>query len=804
MIVEVSVPIPVQSEFDYRAGDFASHIQIGMRVYIPFGRKNIIGFVVGIKTTSDFHTLKYIHSLLDKEPVLTSEQLAFAEWMSSYYQASLGEVLQAFFPLSLTTKEDEYITIIKEPDNELLWDHQLLIWFKEQKTWEKKALQHVYNGTISFATALQHLLNDGTLSEKKEIQQTHKRAIYKYFYVLNDLTKLDNLKLTTDNQRNAKEFVLKNISSFVSGLESDIVTKENGISKSVIQKLVDHDVLKIEKRETLHYEKVSSKPNKSFVFTEEQVTAWNDIQQHIHKGGYQPMLLFGITGSGKTLLYIEALKEILSQGKSGIILVPEISLTPQTLARFQEHFGEKIGIIHSKKSESERYLTWRKILTGEIRIVIGPRSALFSPVQNLGLIIVDEEHESSYKQFEPAPRYHARDSAIYRAYMNKCPIILGSATPSFESFTQAKNGKYHLITLKNRAEESFLPTVNVLDMRGEKKQNYFDGPFSPKLLDAIHHRLDQNQGVILLQNRRGFSNYVECNHCGWVDQCPNCSVTLTFHKMTREMRCHYCGYSNKPKDQCPKCHSHVLNPVGAGTQQLEDILRGKFPEANILRMDQDSISNKSSHIKILKSFRNTPKSILLGTQMIAKGLDFHHVTLVGVVGADTGLLMVDFRAAERTYQLLSQVAGRSGRGKLPGEVIIQTYHADHPIFNYVIHHDFEGFYQSQINERMELMYPPFSRLVVIEVKSKEKNEAENNIKWVYNKLLDFFPEQDMKGPAEPVIDKVGGWFRQQVFVFIPKEISIAAKYHSFFNGLQKDARELWKNTSRLIVDVDYQ
>lgn len=804
MIIEVSVPVPVHSEYDYHAGELSPHIQIGMRVYVPFGGKNVVGFVVGIKTASEHPSLKTIHSLLDQEPVLTAEQLIFAEWMSSYYQSSLGEVLQAFFPVNLISKEEEYITIKREPDNELLWDHQILSWFREQKIWEKKALQKSYTGTVPFQTALQHLINDGTLGETKDIHQTHQRAINKDFWSVSDLTKLESMRMISPNQKVFKDYILKNVSRLVSGIEASIVQEECRIPKTAYQKFIENGVLTVTQRETLHYEKPSHEPNKPITFTDEQLNAWFEMKSLIGKGGFQPMLLFGITGSGKTFLYIEALKEILAQGKSGIILVPEISLTPQTLGRFQEHFGEKIGVIHSKKSESERYLTWRKILSGEIRIVIGPRSALFSPVQNLGLIIVDEEHDSSYKQYEPSPRYNARDSAIYRSFLNKCPIILGSATPSFESYTQAKNGKYHLVTLKNRADDANLPVVRVLDVKEEKKQNYYDGAVSPQLFEAIRSRLDKNEGVILLQNRRGFSNYIECENCDWVDECPNCSVTLTFHKMTREMRCHYCGYSNKPYDGCPKCKSHLLNPVGAGTQQLEDILKEKFPDANVLRMDQDSISTKTAHTKILKSFKNNPKSILLGTQMIAKGLDFHHVTLVGVIGADTGLLMADFRASERTYQLLSQVAGRSGRGKLAGEVLIQTHHSDHPIFKYVIEHDFVGFYDSQIEERQELNYPPYSRMIVVEVKSKDQKEAKIKIKETYNKLLACFPAQEMKGPVDPVIDRMGGWFRQHIFIFLPKDISLAQKYHSFFMSLQRDARDHWKNSARLIIDVDYQ
>lgn len=802
MILEISIPLPIQSEYDYLAGSLADQIQIGQRVYVPFGGRKVVGFVVSIKTLSSFENLKTVQSILDETPILTSEQLLFANWISAYYQSSLGEVLQAFFPSNLIAKETELVKLEIPPENDLLWDHSLLKWFKNQSVWEKKKLQKNYSGTVPFQQILNQLLTEGVLSKAIKVKETHQRKVKTDFWKVADENLLKETVFRSPNQKAFQNYLIENLDLMKIGLEKSVVELESKVPKTACSKFLELGILEVYKKEILHYDIPQNEVLKPITFTQEQLNAWNSIKSKIQVGGFQPMLLYGITGSGKTFLYIEALKEILAQGKSGIILVPEIALTPQTLGRFQQHFGEKIGVIHSKKSDSERYLTWKKILSGEIRIVIGPRSALFSPIQNLGIIIVDEEHESSYKQFEPSPRYHAKDSAIYRAFQNKCPIILGSATPSFETFSQAKSGKYHLIELKNRADDAKLPDVKIIDIREEKKQSYYDSPISPVLFSAIKERLEKNEGVILLQNRRGFSNYVECENCDWVDECPNCSVTLTFHKFSREMRCHYCGYSSRPYEGCPKCHSHLLKQIGVGTQQLEGLLKEQLPDVNILRMDQDSISSKTAHSKILKSFKNNPRSILLGTQMIAKGLDFHHVTLVGVIGADTSLLMQDFRSEERTYQLLSQVAGRSGRGKLAGEVMIQTNHSEHPIFQYVVKHDFEGFYNSVISDRQELNYPPFSRVILIEVKSKDDKDSKQKIKEIYQKLLTQFPANKMKGPVDPMVNKVGGWYRQHIFIFMPKEIPIAQKYHSFFMLLQKTARESWKNTARLIVDVD--
>lgn len=801
MIIQVSIPIPVQSDYDFLPGTHAGHLHPGQRVVVPFGRQTLVGYVTGIRLEEPTTPLKMIQSVLDEEPIFTDEQLTFARWISEYYQATLGEVLQAFFPAELVSKSRTKITLIREPESELDWSHAILRHFRDEKEWDKAKLTRLIKDKQLFYKGLKDLTSQGFLKEEELITESHQKKVKAEYWKAGDFDKLDQIQLRSPKQKQFKTWLNDHQTQLQKGVLASPVSAEFGLTAGFLKKFMDAGVLIREFHLVSTTDIPFLPPTESITFTEEQNVAWRQIQVNIKAGGFRPMLLFGVTGSGKTHLYIEALREVLQNGKTGLILVPEIALTPQTVSRFERHFGTKIGVIHSRKNDSERFLTWKRILSGEFKIVIGPRSALFAPLKNLGIIIVDEEHESSYKQFEPAPRYSAKDAAIYRAWMNKCPIILGSATPSFESFYLAEEGKYQLITLKERADDATLPKVKILNMREERKNRPFNGPVAPTLMDAIRKRLEDGQGVILLQNRRGYSNYVECGDCGWVHECPDCSISLTWHQRTRNMRCHYCGFTARPVDTCPKCRSFSLKPVGYGTQQVEDFLKENFPGTPVIRMDQDTTSTKSAHDNLLKEFKKHPASILLGTQMIAKGLDFHHVTLVGVVNADMGMLMPDFRASERTFQLMAQVAGRSGRGKLTGEVIIQTYHPEFPLFQHVINHDFAGYYRQEIDSRKELSYPPFQRMVQFEVKAKTESEAFAKVGEVAVALSSRFNRDWVRGPAAPAVDKVGGWYRQQVLLFIPREFPVTRDLTPFLHQLQVTARS-WPKSSRLIIDVE--
>src|SRR5690606_38343404 len=456
-----------------------------------------------------------------------------------------------------------------------------------------------------------------------------------------------------------------------------------------------------------------------------QARALAEIDAAVQAARPETFLLHGVTGSGKTEVYICALTTTLLERKTAIVLVPEIALTPQTVRRFRAHFGDRVAVLHSRISDGERYDAWRAIRAGRYPIVIGPRSAVFAPLERLGLVVVDEEHEGSYKQFDPAPRYHARDVAVLRAHRAGAVCVLGSATPSLESLANAQAGKYRLLAMPERVpvkgrKAAPLPPVRVIDLAREKTIRRLKGALSDELRDAIRARLDRKEQVILLQNRRGYAPVLTCDDCGFTPRCPDCAVSLTVHKPKRQLRCHYCGWAERLPEACPSCGASALAHLGAGTQRVEEELAEVFPDARVLRMDLDTTARRGAHRRLLDAFGRGEADLLLGTQMVAKGLDFPRVTLVGVVNADTGMLLPDFRAAERTFQLLAQVAGRAGRADLPGEVLLQTRNPEHPALRFALAHDYDGFAAHELRDREALGYPPFGRLVGVEFKGPEE------------------------------------------------------------------------------------
>ena len=484
------------------------------------------------------------------------------------------------------------------------------------------------------------------------------------------------------------------------------------ISSSALSSLLKKDMLEVVLKEHYRLEYKDGKFVKKEL-TLEQKKAVNTVinnKENIY-------LLHGVTGSGKTEVYMEMIDHYLKLGKSCIVLVPEISLTPQMIERFRERFGDKIAALHSALSDGEKYDEWRRIYRGEASIVIGARSAIFAPLKDIGIIIIDEEHSDSYKQSDPCPRYHARDIAIYRASTHKCPVVLGSATPTLESMARACKGVYQYISLPHRVNGKSLPKVTIIDMNSAMKKSR--GHFSIELLDAIKKKIDLKEQVILLLNRRGYSTFVSCKNCGYIFKCPNCDISLTYHKSSNTMRCHYCGYGEKEYQVCPSCGEKSLNPLGVGTQKIEEELLGQLPNARVLRMDYDTTSRKGMHEEMIEKFKNHEYDILLGTQMVAKGLDFSLVTLVGVINADTSLNIPDFRSSENTFSLLSQVAGRSGRSEKSGEVIIQTFNPDHYAIKYAKSHDYLGFYNQEMELRRQLKYPPYYYLCNIRISGRD-------------------------------------------------------------------------------------
>lgn len=599
-----------------------------------------------------------------------------------------------------------------------------------------------------------------------------------YYYLNKDIVCYGKLSASQEKIINLcmeKEFVLR----------KELVD----ISLSSLNSLIKKNIL-LEKR-LEHYrlsynEKIEPKKE----LTNDQRSVVDEV---LANTGYFPYLLFGVTGSGKTEVYMELIEDSLNKGKTSIVLVPEISLTPQMVLRFQKRFGDNIAAIHSALSDGEKYDEWRRIVSGEAKIVIGARSAIFAPLNNIGMIIIDEEHSDSYKQDDSNPRYNAKDIALLRGKYHNCPVIMGSATPSLEVFARAKKGVFKLLELPNRINGKSLPKINIIDMNEMISKT--KGHFSPVLLEAINDRLLKNEQIILLLNRRGYSSFVTCKNCGYTFKCPNCDITLTYHKSSRTLRCHYCGYGTKVYDTCPECHEKSINDLGVGTEKIEEELNKLFPESKILRMDFDTTSRKGMHEKMIKDFKNHEYDILLGTQIVSKGLDFDNVTLVGVINADTSLNIPDFRSSETTFSLLAQVAGRAGRSDKEGEVVIQTFNPEHYAIQYTKRYDYLGFYNKEMSIRRELKYPPYYYICYVKISGKDNKyiyeESLKITKLFHNKLINMI----ILGPSPCTIFKLNNIYRYGIIL----------KYKSD-EGLREVLNKViehYKDNRNIKIDVNF-
>lgn len=599
-----------------------------------------------------------------------------------------------------------------------------------------------------------------------------------YYYLNKDIVCYGKLSASQEKIINLcmeKEFVLR----------KELVD----ISLSSLNTLIKKNILlekKLEHYRLSYNEKIEAKKE----LTNDQKLVVDEV---LANTGYFPYLLFGVTGSGKTEVYMELIEDSLNKGKTSIVLVPEISLTPQMVLRFQKRFGDNIAAIHSALSDGEKYDEWRRIVSGEAKIVIGARSAIFAPLNNIGMIIIDEEHSDSYKQDDSNPRYNAKDIALLRGKYHNCPVIMGSATPSLEVFARAKKGVFKLLELPNRINGKSLPKINIIDMNEMISKT--KGHFSPVLLEAINDRLLKNEQIILLLNRRGYSSFVTCKNCGYTFKCPNCDITLTYHKSSRTLRCHYCGYGTKVYDTCPECHEKSINDLGVGTEKVEEELNKLFPESKILRMDFDTTSRKGMHEKMIKDFKNHEYDILLGTQIVSKGLDFDNVTLVGVINADTSLNIPDFRSSETTFSLLAQVAGRAGRSDKEGEVVIQTFNPEHYAIQYTKRYDYLGFYNKEMSIRRELKYPPYYYICYVKISGKDNKyiyeESLKIIKLFHNKLINMI----ILGPSPCTIFKLNNIYRYGIIL----------KYKSD-EGLREVLNKViehYKDNRNIKIDVNF-
>lgn len=653
--------------------------KVGMRVLVPFGNRQLEGFVMGIEEERETnYSLKDIISLVDEEEVLNSELLKLGNYIHNKTLCTLINAYQTMLPTSLKARKDNVAKV------------KTLTYLKQVKEYMP--------ATDKEAQLLDLFVGDNEVSKKEA----------------------------------------------------------NEISSYAVKKLLENGVLSSFEKEIYRLQDSSIQIQENIILTEEQ----KNVLSSVSLKDFHPYLLHGVTGSGKTEVYMQLIEQVLKLGKEAIVLVPEISLTPQLVQTFRKRFGEQIAILHSRLSKGEKYDEWRKVSRKEVKIVIGARSAIFAPLTNLGIIILDEEHSSTYKQ-ENNPRYHATDVAIWRAKYHNCPIVLGSATPSIESYTRAKTGIYTLLEMKQRVNQ-MLPSTYLVDMKPEMKQKRF--VFSKLLQDKIQERLEKKEQIILLLNRRGYTTIVTCPECGYTHKCPACDIPLTYHLTKHKMVCHYCNYETDKLTSCPECHSHRLNERGMGTEKLEEEVKNLFPTARVVRMDVDTTSSKSAHQKIISAFENHEYDILIGTQMIAKGLDFPLVTLVGVMNGDATLNIPDYRSGERTFELLNQVAGRAGRSSLQGEVIIQGFNIDHYSIKLAATNDYKSFYNEEMRIRKILKYPPFYNLCVIKIEGKNQEIVEQESEKIACYLRQNISEEILLGPAPGLFPKINNTYFYQVIL----------------------------------------
>jgi primosomal protein N' (replication factor Y) (superfamily II helicase) len=784
-VASVIVDVPAKQTdkaFDYLIPDkWMDIIQPGIRVIVPFGPRKIQGFVIGLKLHSDFDKLKEIIEPIDLVPVLNKDLLELGHWLTESTLSFKIITYQAMLPAALKAKYEKKVSLAPGINREELPEElQPLFQNNRELAWD-----------LVLNSSLERKLHKEAAAGKLEViyevkERLHKKKL-KYVLPLmsaEELTmELEQIPARAGKQRELVSYFISHSAPIEYRKLHDL-----GLSASAVKPLAAKGLIAEKDMEVYRdpYENREFKRTSPLSLTAAQKEAIEPILDSIQNNLHKVFLLYGVTGSGKTEIYLQSIQDVINRGKEAIVLVPEISLTPQMVNRFKGRFGDLVAVMHSGLSAGEKYDEWRKIQRKEVKVVVGARSAIFAPFENLGIMIIDEEHETSYKQ-EEMPRYHARDVAIERAVRSNCPVVLGSATPALESFARAKKGVYELLTLPSRMNEQALPAVEIIDMREELRGGN-RSMFSRTLFEKLQERLEKKQQTVLFLNKRGFSSFVMCRDCGYVVNCPNCDISLTYHRVTEQMKCHYCGYEGRVPAACPECGSEHIRYFGTGTQKVEEELGKILPEARVIRMDVDTTSRKGSHERLLTDFQEGKADILLGTQMIAKGLDFPNITLVGVLSADTMLHLPDFRSSEKTFQLLTQVSGRAGRHELPGEVVIQTYTPEHYSIELSGKQDYDLFYNQEMMVRKIHKYPPFYYLSMINISHEQLMKAvsvtEKIVQYVRSRLSN---ETVVLGPVASPIPRINNRYRYQCLIKYKREPNLTETLKNILNQYQKEA-----------------
>ena len=810
LFVEVLLPLNLKNLFTYRVPiELNEEIIVGKRVSVPFGKKKILAgliFSIHEKPPKDYEA-KYLIDVIDNDTIVDQNQLGLWNWMSSYYMSSLGLVYNAAMPAGLKLEGESKMVLNPDfnPDDTTLDTKETILIEAIRSAKEISITQATsYLKSRSIHKYVKSLYLKGAILLKDDLQKNYTAKTTTYIKINEEIANEDQLNDIFNQLEKRAKAQLKTLMTFIAhfGIKSECEkTKlaKHDVTNASINALIDKGIFIQEKRE---------KSRLQFSLKENPIEELNDAQNQALieiKSGFnekKPVLLHGITGSGKTHIYSHLIKEVLDKKQQILYLLPEIALTSQLITRLQEYFGKKLLVSHSKFTNNERVEIYQAIASGESYLIVGTRSAIFQPLKHLGLIIVDEEHESSFKQHEPAPRFNARDTALYIAHKRQVPIILGSATPAIESTFNAQHSKYRLVSLTKRHNHSKLPKIEVVDMKLQKKQKRIRGIFSDTLIEAITDAKKEGKQTILFQNKKGYVPVLECNVCAWTPKCQNCDISLTYYKYQENLRCHYCGFKQEVVNQCVTCGNKGIELIGYGTERIEDELSLYLPDLSIRRMDYNTTRLKNAHTKIINEFASGKIDVLIGTQMVAKGLDFENVTTVGILNADHIINFPDFRSNERAYSLITQVAGRAGRKKDLGKVYLQTSMPDHPIIQKILDHDYVGMYENDLNEREKFNYPPFYRLIQITIKHKDALELYKLGGIAKNKLSTYFGAS-LLGPEKPYVGKIRNWYILNFVLKIPNQGGpIKAQKSKLLQAIHQLEKTKEFNKARVIIDVD--
>jgi len=813
---DVILPVPVPNLFTYRVPrEFSTLIKLGARVIVQFGKSRVLTALVGRlhEKPPEKYQAKYILDLLDEQPLVTYQQLELFAWMAEYYMCCIGEVMNVGLPSGL--KISSLSKIQMNPDFQFdieLTDKETLLLEAVQKdqsiTYDDAAKvldqKNVYQ-------VIKSLVGKRAILLFEEIKERYKPKILKKVRLsaeYADRERLSDLFLHLDKKPKQTEVllhylqrvpVLRQPEMNETGLEKSVLMADE-ISSSSLVTLIRNGVFEEFEIVISRFADLPAAESSHPTLTEAQQRASDQLMECFNK--HDTVLLHGITGSGKTEIYIDLIQKVLDGGSQVLYLLPEIAVTTQIVTRLKKIFGDKMGVYHSKFSDNERVEVWKGIVSGDYSFVIGVRSAIFLPFDNLGLIIVDEEHETSYKQHEPSPRYHARDVAMVIAQKQKAKVLLGSATPSIETYYHAKTGRYGMVKLTQRFGNATLPDIVLVDTRQERKEKKMKNAFTSVLLDHLSQNLQKKEQSILFQNRRGYSPYLNCEECDWIAKCDQCAVSLTYHLHNNELRCHYCGYKQALPRACPACGSPKLKTIGYGTEKIEDELKVYLPEAQVQRMDLDTTRKKNAYQQLINEFENGNTDILVGTQMISKGLDFDKVSLVGIFDADRIINFPDFRSHERAFQMITQVSGRAGRRAIQGKVIIQTANPLQIVLQRVLANDYESLYETEITDRENFHYPPFYRLIKLTIKNESKVACTKVSAELAERLSARLGKNRVLGPEAPLIDRIRNQYLEEIMIKLERNIRLKAVKQYIQEQVNDLLIEKTSKGTSIVIDVD--